>query len=284
MAEVAKAQIKLQIGDNSFQTGDAYDWTLTHIVDDEFLTPDVPIGRYANIDGGYVKKQLNEPRPVTLYLQSKGREAAQIDAAWLELKKKLTCKKDAILTLYKHGVTRYLYGNLTEYKKRDDSMPWNVPADVKIEFTAPDPWYYGELIERSFQTVTPLLMFPLTIMTDGLTPGLIASGNSMSINYEGDEENGFDLTLTASGAVVNPYVQDAFGNYVKAIVTMASGDVLTIRTGVKPYVRLNGAICQRALLCSFFDLQPGAMNTLTVGADSGVALLAKVIGYKEKYQ
>lgn len=283
MADVGRAQVVIQIGDSVIQTGDAYDWTLTHITDDEFIVPDVQIKRYGNIDGGYVAKRLNQPREITMYIQSKLNAPEQIDAAWLELKSKVSCKDDAVLTLTKHGVTRYAYGVITEIKKRSEDMAWSVPADVRIVFTAPDPWYYGEEKELSFQTVAPLLSFPLTITDAGIMVGSIVDGDSATFNYNGDEANGFTLTLTASGAVVNPYVEDADGNFVKALVTMASGDVVTIRTGVKPYVRLNGALCSRALLCSFFDLQPGE-NSLTVGADSGVASLAKVIRYAEKFQ
>lgn len=286
MAIVSAAQVRLAIGVNTIQTGDAYDWTLTHITADTFMVADVQIGQYANKDGGYFKKRRFEPREITMYIQSKLGTAAQIDATWLQLKNYMNAKLDATLTLYKHGVTRTAPGAITEVKKRDeDGMKWSQAADIKVVFTAPDPWMLSENISLSFLSETPLFIAPFTIIAAGWTPGVVSAGNELTFTVGGDDTDGagFLLTLTATGAVVNPKVTNADGDYVKAIKTMAAGDVITIYTGAKPYVRFNGAWCPRDRLSDFFALDIGS-NTLTISADSGADNMTKQIDYQERYQ
>lgn len=281
---VDKTQVKLEIGANAIQTGDAYDWTLTHITEDTFMVADVQIGQYANKDGGYFKKRRFEPREVVMYIQSKLNSAAQIDATWLQLKSYMNAKRDGVITLYKHGVVRTAPGAITSVKKRDeDGMAWNVPADIRVVFTAPDPWLLSEDINRAFSAEIPLFIAPFTIIADGYTPGVVSAGNELTFTVSGDDEPGFLLTLTATGACVNPKITNADGDYVKAIKTMADGDVITIFTGTKPYVKYNGAWCSRDRLSTFFTLDIGS-NTLTISADSGETNLIPEINYQERYQ
>ena len=283
MGALDPTQVKLEIGANVVQTGDGYDWTLTQIEDDTFMVADVKIERYANRAGGYIKKRTFEPREITMYIQSKLNSPAQIDATWLQLKSYMIATRDAVLTLYAHGVTRTAPGTLVSVEKRSKDMKWNVPADIKLVFSAPDPWLLSTNINRAFTTELPLLMCPLTIIDTGLVGGVVTSGNAITFTVLGDDEPGFLLTLTASGAVVNPKVTNADGDYIKAIKTMADGDVITIDTGVKPFVRFNGAWCSRDKDSTFFELDIGA-NTLTISADSGVDNLTKTVEYQERYQ
>lgn len=281
---VNPAQVKLEIGANVIQTGDGYDWTLTHLTQDTFMVADVQIGRYANRDGGYFKKRIFEPRDFVMYIQSKLNSDAQIDATWLQLKSYVNCKRDAVITLYKHGVVRTAAGAITDVKKRDeDGMKWTVPADIRVVFTAPDPWLLSENINMEFMSETPLLMCPTTIISTGLVGGVVAAGDSLTFTVGGDDTPPFLMTLTANGAVVNPKVTSANGDYVKAIKTLADGDVLTIYTGAKPYLRVNGAWCPRDKASDFFELDIGT-NTLTITADSGASNLAPEISYQERYQ
>lgn len=281
---VNPTQVKLDIGANTIQTGDGYDWTLTHMTQDTFMVADVQIGRYANRDGGYFKKRTFEPRSFVMYIQSKLNSDAQIDATWLQLKSYVNCKRDAVITLYKHGVVRTAAGAITEVKKRDeDGMKWTVPADIRVVFTAPDPWLLSENINMEFMSETPLLMCPMTIIDTGLVGGVVASGDSLTFNVGGDDTPPFLMTLTANGACVNPVVTNANGDYIKAIKTLADGDILTIYTGAKPYVRVNGLWCPRDKRSYPFELDIGT-NTLTITADSGSSNLSPVIDFQERYQ
>lgn len=282
---VEPTQVKLDIGVNSIQTGEGYDWNLTHIVEDTFMIADVQIGQYANKDGGYFKKRRFQPREFVMYIQSKLNSAAQIDATWLQLRSYMNAKRDATATLYKHGVARTGYGAITSVKKRDeDGMKWNVPADIRVVFTCPDPWLLSEDIEKAFSAELPLFIAPFSIFADGYTPSVVSSSNSLTFYVNGDDDAGFLLTLTATGACVNPKISNADGDYVRAIKTMADGDVITIKTGTKPYVKYNGAWCPRDKVYEPFLLTAGAWNTLTITADSGEANLIPEIKYAERYQ
>lgn len=281
---VEPTQVKLECGANVVQTGDAYDWILTHIVEDTFMVADVEIGQYANKDGGYFKKRRFQPREITMYIQSKLNSAAQIDATWLQLRSYMNAKRDGKITLYKHGVVRTAPGAITSVKKRDeDGMAWNVPADIRVVFTCPDPWLLSTDITKTFSSEIPLFMAPFSIFSTGYTPSVVSAGNTLTFTVAGDDEPGFLLTLTASGACVNPKVTNAAGKYVRAIKTMASGDRITVYTGAKPYVKYNSAWCSRDRLSTFFPLSIGT-NTLTISADSGVASLSTQINYSERYQ
>jgi len=281
---VEQTQVKLECGANVVQTGAAYDWTLTHIVEDTFMVADVQIGQYANKDGGYFKKRRFQPREIVMYIQSKLNSAEQIDATWLQLKSYINAKRDGAITLYKHGVVRTAPGAITSVKKRDeDGMAWNVPADIRVVFTAPDPWLLSDDITKAFSSEIPLFMAPFSIFADGYTPSVVTAGNTLTFTVGGDDEPGFLLTLTATGACVNPRVTNLAGEYVGAIKTMADNDVITIYTGAKPYVKYNGAWCSRDRLSTFFPLEIGT-NTLTISADSGVTNLIPQLDYAERYQ
>lgn len=282
---VEQTQVKLECGTNVVQTGAAYDWTLTHIVEDTFMIADVQIGQYANKDGGYFKKRRFQPREFVMYFQSKLNSPAQIDATWLQLRSYMNAKRDATATLYKHGVVRTGYGAITSVKKRDeDGMAWNVPADIRVVFTAPDPWLLSDDITRAFSSEIPLFIAPFSIFADGYTPSVVTAGNELTFYVGGDDDAGFLLTLTANGACVNPKVSNASGQYVRAIKTMADGDVITIKTGAKPHVRINGVWCPRDRIYDPFLLEAGAWNTLTISADSGVTNLIPQLDYAERYQ
>lgn len=281
---VEPTQVKIECGTNVVQTGADYDWNLTHIIEDTFMVADVEIGQYANRDGGYFKKRRFQPREIVMYIQSKLNSAAQIDATWLQLRSYMNAKRDGAITIYKHGVVRTAPGAITSVKKRDeDGMAWNVPADIRLVFTCPDPWLLSENIEKAFSAEVPLFMAPFSIFAGGYTPSVVSAGTSLTFTVGGDDEAGFLLTLTATGACVNPKVTNLAGEYIRAIKTMADGDVITIYTGAKPHVKYNGAWCSRDRLSTFFPLDIGT-NTLTISADSGETNLIPEIAYAERYQ
>jgi len=219
-----------------------------------------------------------------MYIQSKLGSAAQITATWLQLKRYMSSKLDTVLTLSKYGTVRIGNGIITEVAKRDENgMKWNQAAYIKVVLTLPDPWFLSEERRQFFVTSTPLILFPFTVPAGGITAGAVTSGNTLTFSVAGEDAPGCLITLTARGAVVNPTVTNQRGEFVKALVTMADGDIVTIDTGDKPYVRLNGVWCSRDRSSTFFDLAVGE-NTITVSADSGVDLLIKTIEYQERYQ
>lgn len=286
MYEVDHAEIKLTIAGQVLQTGPGQAWELAHLADDAFLTPSTSIAQYANRAGGFFKKRKYGPRPVVCYIEAADKRKSSVNAGWNFLKSFIDATVDAELEVTRYGHTRSLFGSITEIRRRDeDEMHWNESADIRFEFTAPYPYYRAAAREISFADEVPLMSFPLTFWYDGgMTAGLLTDeGNSITFTVDGQDAPDSVIRLTAAGPVVNPYVSTAQGDFVQAMCTMAAGDVLEIEWSEKARMRLNGAWCSRSLTSYLFPFRIG-VNTLTIGAESGLANLAKKLILKENYQ
>lgn len=279
-----RKEIKLQVGTNVIQTGTAYDWNLISIQGDDYMDVDVSIENLGAQDGGYLKSIRYQPRYIDLILRSKLETSAQIDATELLLKSYLDSKLNTELTIYKNGVTRIGLGYVAKVEK-PRNLKWNSKPYLTVTVVLPDPWLYDEEHTNTFRAETPLISFPLSFIADvGLTVGVAVSGNTITFNVGGHDPCGFVLTLTASGATINPKVTNASGKYVRVLETMADEDVIVISTLARDkYTELNGVVCKYDRLSDFFSLAVGS-NTLTVSADSGVDNLVKSLTWRERYR
>jgi hypothetical protein len=281
---VDRKEIKLDIGGNVIQTGESYEWILARCVGDDYPDIDASYEELADGDGSYPNVVRYPTRHVDLRIMSKADSYAEINAAELLLKSYMDAKSDAVLTIWKNGVKRIGYGNINKVAKRSGAKWYEAPF-IDVTFAMPDPLFVGDEETGEFLTSIPLLTFPLScIVGTNITASYATDGTIMNVTNTGHEECGFELTLTASGAVVNPTVTNQDGKFIAAIVTMASGDVLTINTKRRlKKVRLNGVVCKYDLSSEFFGLAVGA-NTLTLSADSGVANLTKEIKWPPRFR
>lgn len=279
-----RKEIRLQIGTNVIQTGADYDWNCISVQGDDYMDVDVSLEELAAGDGSYEKNIRYEKREIEIHINSRLYSAAQIDATELLLKAYLDSKAAGVLTIYKNGVERTGYGRIEEVKK-PRGFKWNERPYVIITFVMPNPWFLGEQMTNPFFSSSPLFSFPLAFPAGiGVSSGFVISGNDVTFTVAGHDAPGFVLTLTASGAVVNPKVMDSDGKYVIIKETMASGDVAVISTVSRDkYTTLNGEICRYDKLSDFFTLKIGS-NTLTVSADSGIGNLAKSLAWRERYR
>lgn len=279
-----RKEIKLQIGTNVIQTGTEYDWNLLSIQGDDYMDVDVSIENMGAQDGGYLKSIRYQPRYIDLILRSKLETSAQIDATELQLKSYLDSKLNTELTIYKNGVTRVGFGYIAKVEK-PRNLRWDSKPYLTITVILPNPWLMGEENTNTFRAETPLISFPLSFIVDvGLTVGVAVSGNTITFTVGGHDPCGFVLTLTASGATINPKVTNASGDYVRVLETMADEDVVVISTLARDkYTELNGVVCKYDRLSDFFSLAVGS-NTLTVSADSGVDNLVKSLTWRERYR
>lgn len=279
-----RKEIRLQIGTNVIQTGADYDWNCISVQGDDYMDVDVSLEELAAGDGSYEKNIRYEKREIEIHINSRLYSAAQIDATELLLKSYLDSKAAGVLTIYKNGVERTGYGRIEEVKK-PRGFKWNERPYVIITFVMPNPWFLGEQMTNPFFSSSPLFSFPLAFPAGiGVSSGFVISGNDVTFTVAGHDAPGFMLTLTASGAVVNPKVMDSDGKYVIIKETMASGDVAVISTVSRDkYTTLNGEICRYDKLSDFFTLKIGS-NTLTVSADSGIGNLAKSLAWRERYR
>lgn len=279
-----RKEIRLQIGTNVIQTGADYDWNCISVQGDDYMDVDVALEELAAGDGSYEKNVRYEKREIEIHINSRLYSAAQIDATELLLKSYLDSKAASVLTIYKNGVERTGYGRIEEVKK-PRRFKWNERPYVIITFIMPNPWFLGEQMTNPFYSASPLFSFPLAFPAGiGVSSGFVISGNDVTFDVAGHDAPGFVLTLTASGAVVNPKVMDSDGKYVIIKETMASGDVAVISTVARDkYTTLNGEICRYDKLSDFFTLKIGS-NTLTVSADSGIVYLTKSLAWRERYR
>ena len=217
-----------------------------------------------------------------MHINSRLYSAAQIDATELLLKSYLDSKAAGVLTIYKNGVERTGYGRIEEVKK-PRGFKWNERPHVITSFVMPNPWFLGEQMTNPFYSASPLFSFPLAFPAGiGVSSGFVISGNDVTFTVCGHDAPGFVLTLTASGAVVNPKVMDSDGKYVIIKESMVSGDVAVISTVARDkFTTLNGEICRYDKLSDFFTLKIGS-NTLTVSADSGIGNLTKSLAWRVK--
>jgi hypothetical protein len=279
-----RKEIRLQIGTNVIQTGADYDWNCIRVQGDDYMDVDVSLEDLAAGDGSYEKNVRYEKRTIDIHINSRLYSAAQIDATELLLKSYLDSKAAGVLTIYKNGVERTGYGRIESVKK-PRGLKWNERPYVIISFVMPNPWFLGEQMTNPFYSSSPLFSFPLAFPAGiGVSSGFVISGNDVTFTVAGHDAPGFVLTLTASGAVVNPKVMDSDGNYVIIKETLASGDVAVISTVARDkFTTLNGEICRYDKLSDFFALKIGS-NTLTVSADSGVGNLTKSLAWRERYR
>ena len=282
---VDRKEVKLQIGTNVIQTGAEYDWILTSIKGDDYMDVQVKIEDYADSDGGYKKSIRYLPRYIDMKIKSKVASDELINATQILLHSYIDSKADSIFTEYKNGVVRIGYGYIADVKKVDGDH-WYDPPYIKVTFVMPDPWYVGEQITNDFASFTPVMTFPLSFIASvGLTVSVASFGNEITFDYAGNEGAGFLMTLTATGACVNPTIANSSGRYIKVLKTLADGDIITISTikGDK-YVRCNGTTCKYdRLSIPFFGLEVGS-NTLTVSADSGIDNITKSLVYRERFR
>lgn len=284
MSTLDPVQVRLLIGTNQIQTGPAYDWSLTHITGHTFMEAEIVIGKFEDRDGGYEKKRRYEPREITMYIQSKLGGEEQIRLTWLQLRSYLNAHLPVTLEIFDLGRTLFGDGILKSAEKRDENSKWNQRADIKVVVLLPDPWLKSAAVVKPFQAEIPLFMFPFTILAEGFTTGVLSNGNDISFEVGGSKEAPFKLTLTMTGDVVNPKVTDANGQFIKALGSFVSGDVLVMSTkDDQPGLRLNGAIQKRDRGSTFFKL-PVGWNTLTVTADSGVDNMTKSVSFWENWQ
>lgn len=279
-----RKEIKLQVGTNVIQTGTAHDWNLISIHGDDYMDVDVSIENLGAQDGGYLKSIRYQPRYIDLIIRSKLETSAQIDATELLLKSYLDSKLNTELTIYKNGVTRVGFGYVAKVEK-PRNLKWDSKPYLTITVILPNPWLMGEENTNTFRAETPLISFPLSFIEDvGLTVGVAVSGNTITFTVGGHDPCGFVLTLTASGATINPKVTNSSGDYVRVLETMADEDVVVISTLARDkYTELNGVVCKYDRLSTFFTLAVGS-NTLTVSADSGVDNLVKSLTWRERYR
>lgn len=243
----------------------------------------VTLASSAQLDGSFVQSTRIERRTLTLTLQPLRRDA------WLIFRKRLPelfpPHEPIELTVARGGVSRSISGYLNGRVELDSGGAW-VDKRITLTVTCPQPYFLDSREQEIFfRQAAPLWAFPLSLYgTAGTAASMTVTHDSRYLVNGGVAEIGIRARIEAfAGPVVNPSISDGTRT-VRALVTMAVGDVLEISTipGEK-YVRLNGVNHMFFDKDSvFFSLPPG-VSEITVDADEGLDNARAAVFYRRKY-
>lgn len=187
----------------------------------------------------------------------------------------------------RNGKSRKIYGLLNrEIETSRSGVHW---AQIhSIEFVCVSP-YWQDVTDQMivFRENVPLLTFPLSFYRGaGTTTGLMITGDQRFLINDGAIPTGIVATIYArGGAVKNPSVGLSPTVFVRVLVEMQRGDVLTISTvpGEK-YILLNGDKYMRFDRQSTFFQAERGVSEVFVNAEDGTLdnVSARVI-YNNQY-
>lgn len=243
----------------------------------------VTLASSAQLDGSFVQSTRVERRTIALTLQPLRRDA------WLTFKRQLVemfpPHQPVELLVSRGGVTRSIEGYLNGRVEVDSGGAW-ANKRITLTITCPQPYFLdGREQEIFFRQAAPLWAFPLSLYgTAGTAASMMVTHDSRYLVNGGVAEIGIRARIEAyAGTIKNPSISDGTRT-VRALVTMAVGDVLEISTvpGSK-YVRLNGENHMFFDKNSvFFSLPPG-VSEITVDADEGLDNARAAVFYRRKY-
>lgn len=169
------------------------------------------------------------------------------------------------------GRIRSIVGRLSGEITTSNAGAWWTKV-YRLRFVCPSPFWKDETDkEVVFRQVVPLMAFPFSPMRGaGTVSGLMVTEDRRFIINEGDVPVGVVATIYARGGpVVNPSI-NLGAQYVKAIINMEVGDVLTISTvpGEK-YILHNGEKHMRFDRRSTFFQLPKGVSEISVNAEDG---------------
>lgn len=168
---------------------------------------------------------------------------------------------------------------------------------VRVPLFCADPYFYDDTVSAGLtRTADGLVTFPLTLTQEaGLTAGMPASSDKITVDNRGDTETGFLLTLSvgpgngvsaAECRAVNPCIapEGADGVHIRVLTTLYAGDVLTVCTvpGQKAIYK-NGERCMLFDRESSFFSLPVGRNVMALSADTLDGVLSASAAYRLRY-
>jgi hypothetical protein len=177
---------------------------------------------------------------------------------------------------------------------------------ILVDLICPDPYMLNvDNFGKNMANITPLFAFPWRALTakvedttiypetvrglllGGMTTGYRTLHKEVVLANDGDVPTGVIIRFTATrGSVTNPKITNtATGEYMRVVVNMAEGDVLTIDTNERnQIITLNGVNCYQKIdrRSTPFLLAVGD-NYLEYDADENYTNLDVNLYYTPKY-
>ena len=169
------------------------------------------------------------------------------------------------------GIKRKINYNVKKFEFLNENL--YDPLKIRLELACPDPYFKdANGFVENITTVIPMISFPTRLLSSGTPASYKKFGDLLSINNPGDIPVGLDITVLASGFVVNPKIENVTsGKFIRLIGSLSENDVLRIVTiPGKKRITKNGTNISNLLdrSSSFFSLELGE-NRLKVSASSG---------------
>lgn len=247
---------------------------------------DLELSNNAQGDGGTVTKERLAPRPLSILAEV---DTSQNSMVWYHaLRRFFIPGRDIVVHADNSGFkttnTFRLNSKFTE-KWTNRFRPFKFLVDL----IAPDPYMKSESeFQINMAATLPMFTAPFAIGPFGAPFSVKVLRQEAEIDNIGDVETGLYVVFSAKGNVENPEIRNlTTGEFMRVLVTMAKGDVLTVNTNRgKHRIELNGiSISQkkdRAAGCTYFQLQVGK-NILKYGADQGYVNLDVVPRHRYEY-
>ncbi len=183
---------------------------------------------------------------------------------------------------------------LQGFKFSEIESMWGI-LEGKLDLLCPYP-YWSDLdnFGKNIAAITAQWAWPVSFAAlksthheAGKIYGFKTFKNEVNLPNKGDVPTGIVIQFTAArGAVKNPKITKlSTGEYLRVIVDMQKGDILTIDTNKgRKGVRLNGEVISRKLekLSTYFSID-GSDNIIQYDADENYTNLDVYLYYQSKY-
>ena len=235
--------------------------------------PPATINMSANttMDGSSVNATKLESRNLVIYVVIEG----DIEANRIQLYNYFPIKKT--VTLYYSNGTRDVYiEGVVELIECDLFSNRQV---AQISLICPNPYFKDvEFVVTNFSEISSEFEFPFSIAESGIAFSEITQNIRKSIVNASDVETGVEITLYATGTVVNPVIYDVMRRtHMRLNFTMLTSDTVVINTnaGEKSITLIRSGVSSNALGylqqdSSWFTLLSGD-NVFAYDAESGIS-------------
>lgn len=248
----------------------------------------------AQLDGSYLTAVRVPGRDITILFEIA--DHANREALRRELISFFAPKAEGELRITRGSVTRSVSCRLSgRVSFLQETLSHYIR--VRVPLYCADPYFYDDTVTAGLtRTADGLITFPLTLTEDaGLTAGVRAAGDRITVNNLGDTDTGFLLTLSvgpgngASAAecqAVNPCIapEGEDGVHIRILTTLHAGDVLTVSTvpGQKAIYK-NGERCMLFDRDSSFFPLPVGRSVMVLSADTIDGTLSASAAYRLRY-
>lgn len=180
----------------------------------------------ATMDGSSLNATRLESRNLVLYVVIEG----DVEANRIELYNYFPIKQK--VTVYYTNGTRDVYiEGVVEVIECDI---FNNKQVAQISLICPNPYFKDiDYVISNFSEISTLFEFPFSIDEGGVALSEITQNIRKSIINDGDVETGIEITLFATGTVVNPVIYDVMRRtHMRLNYTMLISDTVVINTNV----------------------------------------------------